>query len=110
MRKLIILLVAISCVAASPTQRPTTVPAGGLEQTLYWLADDAREGRAVGSQGLNDAANYISNRFQNLRLRTLNGWDGYSQPFNMKLAENGKTLTIHSQNVGAVLPGDKRQD
>ncbi len=41
-----------------------------LKDHVYWLADDAREGRMSGKKGNTDAAQYIFNEFQSLGLET----------------------------------------
>lgn len=62
-----------------------TVPvaADRFGEDVRWLADDAREGRGIGTQGLNAAAEWISARFRALGLEPGNGLD-YTQPFEVQ--------------------------
>ena len=55
-------------------------PADHLMGDSAWLADKAREGRGVGSQGLDDAAAYIARSFKSFGLSPLEG-DDYRQEF-----------------------------
>src|SRR5262249_23565809 len=48
---------------------------------LSFLADDAREGRAPGSAGIEAAAAYISGVFKEAGLKPAAGAEGYFQPF-----------------------------
>jgi hypothetical protein len=73
-------------------------PAGGhggpvvledeMRADLYYLASDRLEGRGVGTEGLDLAADFIATRFQALGLKPLPGLDGYFQPFEMTTAES----------------------
>ncbi|MFN7940248.1 MAG: M28 family peptidase [Thermoanaerobaculia bacterium] len=46
-----------------------------------WLADDARQGRGIGTQGLADAAAYLERRFSQLGLAPAGVDGGYRQTF-----------------------------
>ncbi len=76
-----------------------------IEADVRWLADDAREGRGVGTDGLRASAEYIAMRFEDLGLEP-GGTDGYFQPFEMgsspMLASVAGTLV---RNVVGILPG-----
>lgn len=53
-----------------------------IEQHVYYLADDAREGRGIGTEGLDEAADYIAARFEEYGLEP--AFEGsYFQPFEM---------------------------
>jgi hypothetical protein len=62
-------------------------PAGTLApdrvmQDVRWLADDAREGRGVGSKGLVAARDYLAKRYGELGLEPVGaGADGFLYPF-----------------------------
>jgi len=77
-----------------------------MKADVEWLASPEREGRGAGSRGLEAAANYIAQRFEQLGLAPLTagarGDDRYFQPFNMS-GENGAPLQV--RNVIGVLPG-----
>jgi len=75
---------------------------------VRWLADDAREGRGVGTDGLRASAEYIAKRFQELGLEP-GGTDGYFQPFEL---DPSSPMLAHTdlggtavRNVIGVLPG-----
>jgi hypothetical protein len=77
-----------------------------MRADIEWLASPEREGRGAGSRGLDQAANYIAERFERLGLMPLTpgapGADRYFQPFTMK-GEHGESLA--AKNVIGVLPG-----
>ena len=53
-----------------------------LRQHVYYLADDAREGRGIGTKGLEEAADYIAAEFRGIGLQP--AFDGsFFQPFEM---------------------------
>lgn len=78
MKRLTFLCLLLVCALA--------VQAGELEDRLRahvsYLADDAREGRGIGTQGLNDAAAYIESQFKAIGLAPAFG-DSYFQEFEM---------------------------
>ena len=53
-----------------------------LRQHENYLAADAREGRGIGTKGLNDAADYIAAQMQEIGLAPAFG-NSYFQPFEM---------------------------
>ena len=59
------------------------ITAEEIKKDLFWLADDARQGRSVTSDGINEAADFIAERFETLGLKPLEGLDGYFQPFDL---------------------------
>ena len=86
-------IIAESGFAATSVQ-PTTLPsvAGphpdpqfhvSMKDAVNFLASDELEGRKVGTQGLQKAADYIADDFGKLGLKTVPGLDGYFQPFKM---------------------------
>jgi hypothetical protein len=52
-----------------------------LRTDVTFLADDAREGRAPGTAGIEAAADYIAGEFKQAGLVPAPGADGYFQPF-----------------------------
>ncbi len=86
---------------ASPAERP--VDADRYAADVRWLADDARDGRGIGTDGLEAAASMIAGRFEELLL-TPAGDDGYRQQFTVPvgvhsgpasaLAIDGQPLTL----------------
>jgi hypothetical protein len=75
---------------------------------IRYLADDAREGRGVGTTGLDSAAAYIAGQFQSIGLKPA-GTDGFLQPFTLDptapaLAHSGIGEAA-VKNVVAMIPG-----
>ncbi len=64
-------------VSAPLPSAPTT------QETIGFLASDELEGRGVGTNGLNRAAEYIASRFDGAGLKPLPALDGYFQRFEM---------------------------
>lgn len=58
----------------------TTAAADRFRDAVTWLADDAREGRGVGTKGLADATTWVEAQFKELGLSPGAG-AGYRQPF-----------------------------
>ena len=54
-----------------------------LRADVDYLADDLREGRAPGTNGIEAAADYIAGVFRELGLKTAPGATGYFQPFSI---------------------------
>jgi hypothetical protein len=54
-----------------------------LKEDVTYLAADAREGRAPGTNGIEAAADYIAGVFKAAGLKTAPGADGYFQPFSI---------------------------
>ncbi len=69
-----------------------------IQRDLTWLAHDEREGRSITSEGINEAADYIAERFESLGLAKLDGLDGYFQPFDFpfgrELKEDATSLKV----------------
>lgn len=59
----------------------------GLREDITFLADDALEGRAIGTPGEEKAANYIAEAFEKIGLLP-KGTEGFFQPFTVKKATN----------------------
>jgi len=79
-----------------------------IDADVRWLADDAREGRGIGTEGLRASAEYIAKRLEELGLQP-GGTNGYFQPFEM---DPSSPMLAHSdlggttvRNVVGVLPG-----
>ena len=70
---------------------------------VAWLADDARQGRGVGTEGLDAAAEWLAERFAELGIGP--GFEGdYFQPFEVPVRVEsgpGTTLEIEGQSVAA---------
>ena len=56
-----------------------SISANNIQHHLEMLANDSLEGRAVGTKGAEIAANYISNSFSNLKLKSIAKDNSYFQ-------------------------------
>lgn len=114
-------LVALSCAATVPLAGQTagTSPRAGadaatvaaaarIRSDISWLADDARDGRGVGTAGLDSAAQYLARAFARIGLDR--PWSsGYLQAFRI---DSSAPAAAHTgvggdavENVVGVLPG-----
>ncbi len=69
-------------------------PADRYRSDVAWLADDARQGRGVGTEGLNDAAGWLEKRFRELGVE-----GAFAGEFRQKLSvpvavENGASFGL----------------
>lgn len=100
--------IAASPAGAETTTAATTAPAAEhgadavsrLRETLHWLADDARDGRGIGTPGLDAAADYLADRFSALGLKPAPGLDGYFQKFEMNTGSVAGAGTVLSVEFG----------
>ncbi|MDB5320046.1 MAG: peptidase [Phycisphaerales bacterium] len=74
--------------ANQPEQTAPTVLEDQIRSDVYYLASDRLEGRGVGTQGLDLAADYIATRFASLGLKPLPGLGSYFQSFDITTAES----------------------
>jgi hypothetical protein len=65
-----------------PAAPSADAPADRVMRDVEWLADPAREGRGVGTAGLEAAGAYIEDRFRALHLQPA-GVDGFRQTFSV---------------------------
>ena len=65
-----------------------------VQADIAWLADPAREGRGVGTKGLEQSGAYLESRFRSLGLKPAGDAGGYRQPFpvvtHLKMDESSK--------------------
>jgi hypothetical protein len=87
---------------------PTSESVERITRDVAWLADDDREGRGVGTAGLEAAAAFIADAFREIGLEP-GGTDGYFQPFEL---DPRSPVLAHTQlggepvkNVIGILPG-----
>ncbi len=81
-----------------------------FRDAVRWLADDAREGRGVGSKGLVDATEWVEKEFRQMGLVPAYG-DGkaaaaYRQPFEVTTAQNRGAATALKID-GVAVPADQ---
>ncbi|MEO7795819.1 MAG: M28 family peptidase, partial [Thermoanaerobaculia bacterium] len=80
-------------------------PADRYAADVAWLADDARDGRGVGTAGNEAAAAFIEQRFRTLGLEPAGNDGGYRQEFDVTVALASGTTTALSLD-GNPVPGD----
>jgi Tol biopolymer transport system component len=88
-----------------PLAAAAETPADRVLADVRWLADPAREGRGVGTAGLDAAGAYIEDRFRALGLRPAGDGGSYRQPFPVRTAitvEPATSLRV----AGAAVAGD----
>jgi hypothetical protein len=86
------LVAALALIAAAGASTPVFLGAAErivtpaearLRTDVTFLADDAREGRAPGSAGIEAAAKYVAAAFQEAGLKPAQGLEGFFQPFTL---------------------------
>ncbi len=89
--------------ARQPLARlPAVFDGAAMLERVRWLADPEREGRGLGSAGLEAAAGYVVEAFKAAGLKPGNG-DNWLQPF--EFTPNGAQKPVRAQNVVGVLAG-----
>jgi len=76
--------------AASPL--PETAAAERYRDDVRWLADDAREGRGIGTAGLDQAKQWLAERFRGLGVEPA-GEDGFLESFDVPVAVESRPGT-----------------
>ena len=76
-------LFALVCgpVAVEAEEKIASPAEARLKNDVSFLADDARDGRAPGTNGIEAAADYIAAAFKDAGLKPAQGAQGYFQPF-----------------------------
>lgn len=108
MHTVLLLLTFLAATVATPLHAQN-VTAHRVQAHVEYLADDAREGRGVGSEGLDSAAAYIAWEFA--RLGLTQPWsDGFFQRF--EISPTATAALAHTglagasvKNVVGILPG-----
>ena len=76
--------------------------AARMEKDIQALADEAMQGRGIGTSGLDDAAEYIASQFREAGLEPAGDDGSYFQSFSVP-GQDGKDVTV--RNVLGVIPG-----
>lgn len=63
------------------TAAPETREADEIAADVAWLADDAREGRGIGTKGLEASLSYFADKLEAAGIAPAEGTTGYMQPF-----------------------------
>ncbi len=98
---ILLFLSSLTPASVSPTDAAPPILAGDLSRHVAYLADPAREGRGLGTAGIDAAAAYIAAEFDRFGLDPGAPGGTYFQPFDAVV----KTGKIGTRNVVAVLPG-----
>ena len=87
--------------ATATPPAPETAAADRFRDDVRWLADDAREGRGIGSAGLDSAKRWLADRFRALGVEPA-GTDGYFESFDVPVGvevEAGTAVTLDGRAV-----------
>jgi Zn-dependent M28 family amino/carboxypeptidase len=115
-------MIAFTLAALAALQAPASAPAPATPRTaayeaaarrartdVYWLADDAREGRGVKTAGLAAAGDYIADAFRRAGLKPAAPQGSYLQTFTLSPDAPGVIHTdlggAEVRNVVGVIPG-----
>jgi hypothetical protein len=103
-------MIATSLLIAALVAQDTLPPAARrVLADVQYLSDDAREGRGVGTRGIDDAARYIADGFARAGVAPAGPDRSYFQPFTVPPDAPAVLHTqlggAKTQNVVAVLPG-----
>ena len=88
---------------------PATASADRFDDAVTWLADDAREGRGVGTDGLTEAAHWLAEQFAELELEG-GAEDGFLQAFEVPVrvrAIGATGLEIDGVAIPEQVPGTR---
>ncbi len=81
--KALSLLVTVGLTACSSTSPANNISSVQMTKDITFLASDELKGRANFSPEIDKAADYISQRFSDIGLKTFNGLKTYKQTFNI---------------------------
>ena len=84
-------------------EMPPVFSGARMQETVEWLAAPEREGRGLGSQGLEDSAKYIAEQFAEIGLEPAGDNGSYLQTFTVDTGPDGGPNTVH--NVVGYIPG-----
>ncbi|MFO0594123.1 MAG: M28 family peptidase [Myxococcaceae bacterium] len=76
-----------------------------IQSDVAWLADPAREGRGIGTKGLDESGAFVEQRFQQLGLEPA-GSEGFRAPFEVTTKVNRGKGTVLSVGGKAVAETD----
>ncbi|HEX3556865.1 MAG TPA: M20/M25/M40 family metallo-hydrolase [Thermoanaerobaculia bacterium] len=78
-----------------------TAAAERFRDDVRWLADDEREGRGIGTEGLDETSRWLARRFRELSLESVGG-EGYFQSFEVPVAVAARPGTAMTVDGAAV--------
>lgn len=90
--------------AAKPVAKPVeNQVVARFQEDVRWLADDAREGRGIGTRGLTEARDWIAARFQALGVQPAGEAGSWFQtlrvPTSVEVAAAGTGVTIDGRRI-----------
>ena len=96
--------------APGPASSEDPRAADRVMEDITWLADPSREGRGVGTAGLEPSGGYIEKRYQELGLSPAGDADGYRQAFSVTTGRQSQRRDRLSRSgkrarSGAIRPG-----
>lgn len=105
-------IVLFTLVSVGPPLQPAFAQTPGaadrIQEDINYLAADARDGRGIGTPGLDSSAAYLAREYARAGLQP-GGSDGYFQPFTLDSSAPALMHTslggAHVKNVIGVLPG-----
>lgn len=81
---------------------------------VNWLADDARQGRGLGSTGLAEAGKWMEKQFENMGLEPAGDDGGYRHVFGVPIADpsnpHAQKGFVYAFNVMGRIPGNGESD
>ncbi|MES1245612.1 MAG: PA domain-containing protein, partial [Acidobacteriota bacterium] len=77
----------------SPRTPPNT-EADAYLRDIQWLADDAREGRGIGTKGLEESSRYLEKRFKEIGIEPAGEEGTYFQKFEAPVAVEAKRAEV----------------
>ena len=111
-RPALLLTLAILSPRFAPAQDPASPAEARLRADVAFLADDAREGRAPGTKGIEASAAYIAEAFAKAGLKPAVDAEGFFQPFSIRgnpRLEEAPTLAVRGPD-GQELVGRAKVD
>ncbi|MCZ6856758.1 MAG: M20/M25/M40 family metallo-hydrolase [Gemmatimonadetes bacterium] len=107
-RVLLLITIAAHITVRTAVAQGSSAASDRIISHISFLADDAREGRGVGTTGLEDAAEYIAERFAEIGLQGGTA-DGFLQRFVISPTAPAAAHTgiggVAVSNVVAIIPG-----
>ncbi|MEA2599984.1 MAG: hypothetical protein QOF89_976 [Acidobacteriota bacterium] len=79
--------------AKTSVPAPETAAAERFHDEVSWLADDAREGRGIGTKGLEEASRWLADRFRAAGAEPAGDGNGWFQSFEVPVAVAAKPGT-----------------
>ncbi len=100
MRLILLVLTVLLTISSFAQKINRLIKEKEVDRIIRTLASDDMQGRKAFTAGIEKAAVFIAEEFRKTGLQTLNGTEGYSQPFKVVLSETERaTVFINGQNI-----------